>query len=124
VARTITADPAADDARAFAPSGTAAGASLGVYPFAGCGQSFCGPNWSVTLSAVSSFRPSIAGDVVLVATSDKHLVLVNRAGCGSSSCNAVRTLTLSGTPTASPSIVAGRILVPTTAGVETFALPA
>jgi outer membrane protein assembly factor BamB len=122
--RTITADPAYDDTRAFAPSGVSGAASLGVYDLAGCGQSFCGPHWKVGLSAVAAFRPSIAGDVVSVATSDKKVVLAGRTGCGSASCSALRTLTLTGTPTAPPSIVAGRILVPTSAGIETFALPA
>lgn len=122
--RTITADPALDGDRAFAPSGTSGNANLAAYDVAGCGSSSCGPHWTVALPALSSFRPSIAGDVVMVATSDGHLVLASRTGCGSSSCAALRTLTMKGTPTASPTIVNGRILVPTTSGIETFALPA
>jgi hypothetical protein len=120
-ARTITADPAFDNDHAFAPSGTSA-ATLGVYNSAGCGLATCAPAWTVALPALASFRPSIAGDVVIVATADKHLVLAGRTGCGNSSCAALRTLNLAGTPTAPPSIVGGRIFAPTTMGIETFAL--
>ncbi|MEP6623363.1 MAG: hypothetical protein ABJC79_02895 [Acidimicrobiia bacterium] len=123
-ARTITGDPAFDTDHAFAPSGVSGSANLAVYAAGGCGQPTCGPSWTVPLPAVASIRPSIAGDVVIVATSDKHLVLANRIGCSQPSCSALRTLTLGGTPTAPPSIVSGRILVPTTTGIETFALPA
>ncbi len=123
-ARTVTADPAFDTDHAFAPSGASGSATLSVYDAGGCGQATCGPSWTVPLPAVASLRPSIAGDVVIVATSDKHVVLASRTGCSNSSCSALRTLTLAGTPTAPPSIVAGRILVPTTTGIESFALPA
>ncbi len=122
-ARTITADPAFDTDHAFAPSGASGAANLGVYTTEGCGQAACPPSWTVALPAVAAFRPSIAGDVVAVATSDQHLVLANRVGCSQSSCSPIRTLTLAGTPTAPPTIVSGRIVVPTTAGVETFVLP-
>ena len=122
-ARTVTADPAFDTDHAFAPSGASGSANLGVYDAGGCGQATCAPSWTVALPAVASFRPSIAGDVVIVATSDKHLVLASRTGCSKSSCSALRTLTLAGIPTAPPSVVAGRIVIPTTSGIETFALP-
>ena len=122
--RTITTDPAFDTDHAFAPSGASGSANLAVYNTGGCGQATCPPSWTVALPAVAAFRPSIAGDVTVVATSDKHLVLANRVGCSQSSCSPMRTLTLAGTPTAPPTIVSGRIVVPTTAGVETFVLPA
>jgi hypothetical protein len=123
--RAVTAAPALDSDHVFTPSGTnGSDANVAVYAVAGCGSVTCGPTWKVTLPALASFRPSIAGDVVLVATSDGHLVLASRTGCGSSSCPVLRTLTLKGTPTASPTVVNGRIVVPTTSGVETFALPA
>ncbi|MGZ6996729.1 MAG: hypothetical protein ACXVLZ_00700 [Acidimicrobiia bacterium] len=123
-ARTVTADPAFDADHAFAPSGASGSANLGVYAAGGCGQATCAPSWTVPLPAVASFRPSIAGDVVVVATADKHFVLASRTGCSKTSCAALRTLTLAGTPTGPASIAAGRILVPTTSGIETFALPA
>ncbi len=123
-ARTITADPAFDADNAFAPSGASGSANLAAYAAGGCGQATCAPTWTVALPAVAAFRPSIAGDVIVIGTSDKHLVLAGRAGCGQSSCSPLRTLTLAGTPTAPPSIVSGRIVVPTTSGVETFVLPA
>ena len=123
-ARTITADPAFDTDHAFAPGGASGTANLGVYDLAGCGQGTCSPTWTVALPAVAAFRPSIAGDVVVVATSDKHLVLTSRIGCSQPTCTPLRTLTLAGTPTAPPTVVSGRIVVPTTSGVETFVLPA
>lgn len=123
--RTVTADPALDTDHVFAPSGTSGSdANLAVSAVAGCGSSSCAPAWKVALPAVATVRPSIAGAVVLVATSDGHLVLASRTGCGAASCPVLRTLNLAGTPTASPTVVNGRILVPTTSGVETFALPA
>lgn len=122
-ARTVTADPALDGDRAFTPSGTSgADANLAAYAL-GCTSATCAPQWTVALPAVAIVRPSIAGDVVLAATSDGHLVLASRSACGSASCPVLRTLNLAGTPTAAPTIVNGRILVPTTTGVETFALP-
>jgi outer membrane protein assembly factor BamB len=97
---------------------------LTVYATGGCGQNTCGTTWAANLGHTPlGAAPSVSGDVLWVADTDKTVVALDARGCGTATCSSLDTLTTTANIGAAPVVVSGRLLVRTaTGGLETFAL--
>jgi outer membrane protein assembly factor BamB len=97
---------AADDDHLYA----AAGGRLLVFDVDGCVGPSCRPLWSAPLSGGTAEPPTVAGDVVYVATIYGAVAAFPAGGCGRTTCEEIGRLQVEGNVTAM-SVAEGRLFV-------------